>query len=642
MSPRFAFLLVTLLVLALRLPFLNQAIQGDDVYYLAGAEHAQIDPLHPNHARYPFQGRIVDMRGHPHPPLDAWCLAALLALLGTVSEVPYHAAYILFSLIAAWSALSIARRLTSQPLMATVLFLATPAFVINGNSLESDLPFLAFWLASIAVFLMAVDRRSTLLLALSFLPAALAAMAAYQSIILTPVLWLYLWYRGRNWKIGWAAALAAPLVLGLWQLLERASTGALPATVLAGYMQSYNLQALAQKLKSAVALTGHLGWVVFLPLALVAFWNRRAFWLLPVVLAAAFYDANPMFWLSIATGLVILLWSATHYRDFAAAWVLVFFAAALVLFFAGSARYLLPLALPVAILVSREVRPRWLYAGAAAGFALSLALAVVNYQHWDGYRRFAAALQPEAATRRVWINGEWGLRFYLEREGALPLLQGQAVSPGDIVVSSALAYPLDVPAAKGMLAETAHAAITSSIPLRLVAMNGKSAYSTTFGGLRPFDISNAPIDRLRAETVVERRPAQSYLPMNAPEADQQIVSGIFGLDGNTWRWMSGQGVIALKSPAAAARLEVRFVIPASSPAREISLSLDGRELARKTYPQPGTYVLETEPVLPAAPAAVMAITSGKTFSVPPDRRDLSIILMAAGFQSAGGNEPVAH
>ena len=43
-------------VVLLRLPFLNQAIQGDDVYYLAAAQHAQIDPLHPNHVRYVFLG----------------------------------------------------------------------------------------------------------------------------------------------------------------------------------------------------------------------------------------------------------------------------------------------------------------------------------------------------------------------------------------------------------------------------------------------------------------------------------------------------------------------------------------------------------------------------------------------------------
>ena len=40
-------LAIIALVILLRLPFLNQPIQGDDVYYLYGAEHAQIDPLHP-------------------------------------------------------------------------------------------------------------------------------------------------------------------------------------------------------------------------------------------------------------------------------------------------------------------------------------------------------------------------------------------------------------------------------------------------------------------------------------------------------------------------------------------------------------------------------------------------------------------
>src|SRR5580692_10155255 len=103
---RHSWLIVVLLVLALRLPFLHQAIQGDDPYYLYGAEHAQIDPLHPHSTRYLFQGDLVDMRGLPHPPLNAWILAAPLAVLGDVREAPFHFYYILFSLIAALSMLS--------------------------------------------------------------------------------------------------------------------------------------------------------------------------------------------------------------------------------------------------------------------------------------------------------------------------------------------------------------------------------------------------------------------------------------------------------------------------------------------------------------------------------------------------------
>ena len=136
--------IIVAVVLLIRLPFLNQAIQGDDVYYLAGAEHAQIDPLHPKDVRYVFLGDPVDLRGFPHPPFNDWFLGLLLAIAGDVREVPFHAAYILFSLIAALAMWSLARRFSPHPLWATLLFLAVPAFVINGNSFESDLPFLAF------------------------------------------------------------------------------------------------------------------------------------------------------------------------------------------------------------------------------------------------------------------------------------------------------------------------------------------------------------------------------------------------------------------------------------------------------------------------------------------------------------------
>ena len=485
-------------------------------------------------------------------------------------------------------------------------------------------------MASIALFIAAVERRSAPLLALSILPMALAALAAYQSIVLVPILAVYCWRRAPDWKPAWCAAFVAPLVLGAWQLFEKASTGDLPASVLAGYMQSYGLQAFAQKLKSATALTGHLGWVIFLPLAFLAFRNRRAYLLAPLVVAAAFFDANPLFWLSIAGGLLVLQWCALHWREFEAQWVLIFFAAALAVFFAGSARYLLPLALPVAILASRNVSSRWLYTGAACGMALSVALAIVNYQHWDGYREFARSLRKQAETGRVWINGEWGLRFYLEREGALPLMRGQLVHDGDIVVTSQLAFPIPVSTGGGVLTKTAEAVIQPSIPLRLVAMNGRAAYSTTMFGLRPFDVSSAPIDRLEAQTMVERKPTLSYLPMNAPEAEAQIVSGIYSLESNQWRWMSGKAVLLLKMPASPAPLEVHFVIPDHSPTRQLILTADGREVARAVYAGPGSYTLTSGPVS-GRDSVALTISADQTFQVPGDQRELSVILTAAGF-----------
>ena len=145
-------MLALVLAVCLRLPFLNQAVQGDDDIYLTVAAHALVDPLHPTSTSYVFRGVEVDLRGQPHPPLDGWVLAGLIALFGDVKEVPFHAVYIVFSLIAAAAMWSLARRFSPQPLWATLLFVAVPAFVVNGNSFETDLPFLAFWMAAVALF----------------------------------------------------------------------------------------------------------------------------------------------------------------------------------------------------------------------------------------------------------------------------------------------------------------------------------------------------------------------------------------------------------------------------------------------------------------------------------------------------------
>ncbi len=588
-SRRLKLLLIVAAVLALRLPFLNQAIQGDDIYYLAEAQHAQIEPLHPTHFQLVFLGNLSDMRGHPHPPMNAWILAGLLAAIGDIREVPFHAAYIVFSLIAALAMWSLARRFSPHPLWATLLFLAIPAFVINGNSLESDLPFLAFWMASIALFVHA--RYGAAAIAMVF-----ASLIAYQAVFLTPILWLYLWLFDRKRRAAWAVTLTPVAVVITYQLFERLSTGAVPAAVLSGYFQQYGLQALARKFSSGLGLAIHACWMIF-PL------------LLPPAIALAWRDRKDRRVL------------------FLAGWIAIFFACGLAIFYAGATRYLLPMAAPVALLAS-ALRQRWLAIGAIAQMALSVALAVVNYQHWDAYRPFVASLPKD---HRIWINGDWGLRFYLESAGGLPLRRNQGVRPGDMVVTSELAYPIPLTTGGGKLAQMARMEIRPALPLRIVGIESRSGYSNVDKGFLPFDISAAPIDRVRVEQVVKREPSRENLPMDAPEAAEQIVSGVYEReDTNAWRWMSGRAVILLKPPAAPRPLRAVFTIYEKAPARRIVLELDGVQVAAQTYTTPGRYVLESAPVSGQA----VAITADKTFQVPGDSRELGIILSEVGFAPA--------
>jgi hypothetical protein len=570
-------LLVALLVLALRLPFLNQAVQGDDIYYLAGAEHALIDPAHPNHARYVFQGDLVDMRGHPHPPLDAWVLGALLAAYGDVNEVAFHSWYIVFSLLAGLSMYWLALRFTDRPLYPTLLFCAVPAFVVNGNSFESDIPFLAFWMLGMAAF---VWRRY----AVAAVALALAALAAYQAIVAAPILWVWCWLHERRSRTAWAVSLTPVAVAGAFQLWERLTSGALPATVLAGYFSTYGLQQLANKLRNAAALSVHFFFIVFPPFAVRALLRMR--------------------------------------RGFLAAWIAIFFGAALILFFAGSARYLLPLAAPLCILAAEGLSRGWLYAGFGLQLALSLSLAFVNYQHWDGYRRFAHELQPMVGDRRVWVNGEWGLRYYLEAAGAMPVERERALRPGDVVVTSQLGYPVPVTTGGAQPVPLLERDITSTLPLRLIGIGARSGYSTASLGFLPFDIMTGPIDRVRADVLVERKPTLSNLPMNSPEAAQHIVSGVYELEDGKFRWMGKRAVLLLKPPAQPEPLAVKFYIPDNAPGRTVTVSVDGKQAARQTYDKPGAYTLETPPVA----GSMVAVEIDQGFSVPGDNRQLGMIL----------------
>ena len=455
-SQRLKLLLVVGVVLLVRLPFLNQAIQGDDVYYLTEAEHGQIEPLHPTHFHYVFMGNSVDMRGHSHPPLNGWVLAMLLAAFGDIREVPFHAVYVLFSVIAALSMWSLAQLLSPHPLWATLLFVVGPVFVVNGNSLESDVPFLAFWMASIALFVFG-----------RYLPAAaamvLAALAAYQAVFLLPILALYLWLFDRKRRIAWAVTLVPLATVLAFQIFERVTLGSAPAAVLAGYLDWYGLTALRLKLRDAIALALHGCWLVC-----------------PLLLPPA----------------AMLLWHARRDRKvtFLTGWIAIFLAGAIVVFYAGSARYVLPIAAPVALLVS-ALRPGWLAAGFSLQLTLALALAVVNYQHWDAYRRFAATLPTD---HRIWINGDWGLRYYLEAEGGLPLQRLQTVRPGDIVVTkrSLTPSPLTLAAAswcRSRLCRSAPrwpCASTRSTPAPPGPMLSTACFPSIFPAAR--SISSAP------------------------------------------------------------------------------------------------------------------------------------------------------
>jgi hypothetical protein len=381
-------------------------------------------------------------------------------------------------------------------------------------------------------------------------------------------------------------------VLIAWQLFTRLTTGTMPAGKLAEYFSTYAFQAIQHKLQNALMLFIHIWWIVFpalVPATAALAWRKRR-------------DPATLFLL---------------------AWMGIFFAGALAIFFSGSARYLLPMAAPVAILASR-LPTKWLAPAFAVQLSLAVSLATVNYQHWDGYRAFAASLRAPSAGHRVWVDNDWGLRYYLESDHALPARKGQHVRPGDIIVSSELGHNVEFTAPLSLLSS---ANIQATLPLRLIGLNSHSGYSTVDEGYLPFGISTGPVDRVMARLVMERHATQEYLTISAPEAAEQVVSGIFPAD----RWMSQAGVVILKSPAVPKNLRAEFYLPPNAKARQVTLLLDGREIASQTYPGPGHYTLTSAEPLQGT---TVEIRVDRTFTAPGDRRALGMVLIGVGFPPA--------
>ena len=189
---------------------------------------------------------------------------------------------------------------------------------------------------------------------------ALAALTAYQAVLLTPILAVYVWLFHRRTRARWLILLVPPLTVGAWQLFERLSTGALPAgraQRLSGHSPDLRRQAGERPGVDHPLLVHRL---------------PRA--------RAGRHSCSPG--AGGANRTRCSCWRGSRFSS----------PAPLLVILRRLGAYLLPMAAPVALLASR-LRPKWLAAGFALQLALGLGLAAVNYQHWDGYRQFAESLR---------------------------------------------------------------------------------------------------------------------------------------------------------------------------------------------------------------------------------------------------------
>src|SRR5450756_2260198 len=446
--PRSALALFTLIALG---PFLTKPFNIDDPLFIWAARQIQAHPGDP----YGFD---VNWYGFPqpmwavtqNPPVTCYFLALTAGMLGW-SEIGLHGAMLLPAITAILGTWRLAKHLCRQPLLAAVVTLFTPVFLVSANTVMCDVMLLACWIWAVVFWLEGSKTGSVGKLWAAGLMVALAAMTKYYGACLMPLLTAHAVMQRKPFKSWLPFLLLIPLaVLATYELAAQAAYG---SGLLQGAIQyvthasSFHVPSKIQSGICGLAFTGGgLAAVVFFAPLL---WRKRSLLGLTVMLAVVMFTMwfNAGFWgkyeipegsllirakiqmaFWITAGFAILALAAAdtwQHRDANSSllllWVGGTFCFASFCNWTVNERSILPMTPAVAILIVRrlEMKPAptpgtpWLAVTLCLGFAF-----LVEYADFSGAvatRRSTEAVmekyaQPAGARR---FQGHWGFQYYM-------------------------------------------------------------------------------------------------------------------------------------------------------------------------------------------------------------------------------------
>ncbi|MGH7227421.1 MAG: ArnT family glycosyltransferase, partial [Gemmataceae bacterium] len=199
-------IVAVLICLGCLTPFVNKAFTIDDPLFLWAAQHIQQHPFDP----YGFE---VNWYIHPermadvtkNPPLACYALALAGWLFGW-SEIALHTAFLLPAAGAAWGTYRLAEKLCGRPLLATLVAVLTPVFLVSSTNVMCDTMMLCFWVWSLVCWRRGLERPRWLIVAGILI--SLCALTKYFGVSLIPLLFAYTLLRRRRVGAGLMALLS--------------------------------------------------------------------------------------------------------------------------------------------------------------------------------------------------------------------------------------------------------------------------------------------------------------------------------------------------------------------------------------------------------------------------------------------------
>ncbi len=536
------------LVAAAQLPFLNQAFHIDDRIYLEIAENILRTPLFPYDYPPLFEGLISpDAASHSHLPLIPYYLALIKLVTHSEREWIYHLAFIIFPVLAVLGFYDIATRHLRNPFVATVLLAVAPAFYVLCHTLMTELALLAFWIVALSRFLRMLEGSSSRLdrifCALSLLAASWISLLTAGLLLLMTIALYLRGTRSESRSIGnlsrgsFILLLIIPILSWLvWYVSAYLHYDRL--VLLNTFLHISKRAALSWDLlgEKTVSFIVNCGGVFLFPLALwysfstgvamrllvlvalgtlVPFYSGWGNWpLAPVLLFVLFFTSGLLTsWRMLGVNVPsreLTSNSSPKERKSRELDQLIFrlwfwgvFVGYLCFFYSGSVRYSI-LALPPVILIwiatlEHRIKDEYLlrnliWLGVFLTALYSVFLAYGDYRFAEVYRKNAQEIRRDYVRpgRTVWFTGEWGFRYYLEKEGARGLARtASGPREGDIIVKPYLASPwvtLYDPPEYVELLEQRHPSF--DYPIRILDFSSHAGFYSTGWGILPFSVDS--------------------------------------------------------------------------------------------------------------------------------------------------------